>query len=213
MTVASPDAAYAQALARELSRRQLPRLQLQRHHGRRDRRRGEERARGRRGAVRRARLRRQHARRAHHARTEGDDAPRRSARGAARRPSWDSRDSAIWCSPAPTISRATAASGCCSPPAAHRRQALAAIGQAVEGYAAARAIHGGRRDGARRDAAVRHGVPGAVRGAAAEGCGARSHEPPDQGRSGVAPWRQLRGYPAVTDASAPRPAARAFLAQ
>ena len=44
----------------------------------------------------------------------------------------------IWCSPAPTISHATADWDCCSRAAALRP---GQIGQAVEGYAAARALH------------------------------------------------------------------------
>ncbi len=62
------------------------------------------------GTVRRPGLRREHARRADHARPERDDAARRRARRARARPSWASPASATWCSPAPTTSRATAAS-------------------------------------------------------------------------------------------------------
>ena len=84
MTVASPERAFATALAQGLSSEQLPRLYVDRHRRRRSRRRGEERAGRRRRAFGRPGLRREHAHRADHARSRGDDAARRRARRAAR---------------------------------------------------------------------------------------------------------------------------------
>ena len=71
----------------------------------------------------------------------GDDAARRRARRAGAKRSWVSPASATWCSPAPTTSRATGASAWRWPPARACDEALAEIGQVVEGYTAARAVH------------------------------------------------------------------------
>ena len=60
-------------------------------------------------------------------------------RGAKR--SWASRASAIWYSPAPTISRETDASGSHSRWGQSVEAALAGIHQVVEGYSAAKAVH------------------------------------------------------------------------
>ena len=110
MTIASPDAEYAETAGARSVLTELSRLYLHRHHRRRGRRRGQERARDRRRPVRWPGIRRQHAHCADHPRPGRDDAARawRWARSA--RPSWDSRAWATWCSPAPTITRAIAAS-------------------------------------------------------------------------------------------------------
>ena len=77
---------------------------------RRGRRRGQERAGDRHRHRRRHGARPQRARRAGHARPGRDDAPRRRARRASRRPSWACRASATWCSRPPATCRATARS-------------------------------------------------------------------------------------------------------
>ena len=169
MTIASPDAAFASALAQELSSanfRAYTSTDIM----------GVEIG----GAVKNVLavgaglsrwpgLRRQHARRAHHARPGGDDAPGRRARGAAGHLHGARRASATWCSPAPTTSRATAASGCCWPPAPAPAQALAEIGQVGRGLPGRGRHPRGRRPRRRRHAAVRGGLPRAVRGPAGRG--------------------------------------------
>ena len=70
-------------------------------------------------------------------------------------------------------------------PGSPRRAALREIGQVVEGYAAARALHAVAAARGRGDAHLRDGLPRALRGPAGARCGARPHEPPDQGRGGL----------------------------
>ena len=70
--------------------------------------------------------------------------------------------SATWCSPARTTNRAIAASDCCWRAGLTPAAALAQIGQAVEGFAAARGDPRRGRARAGGDAAVRDGLPGAL---------------------------------------------------
>ena len=137
------------------------------------------------GLVGWARLRCQHADRADHTRPGRDDASRgrRWARGAKR--SWDSPVSAISCSPAPTINPATVDSACCWRRDARPRLRSREIGQAVEGYVAAKAVRAVAQRETGGHAALRGHLQRALRTTPCAGSRAGPDEPAHQGRDRV----------------------------
>ena len=158
-------------------RAELPRLHVDRYHRRGSRWRDQECDGDRRGHFRRPRLRREHAHRADRSRPGGNDAPGRRARAREKKHSWDWPGWAIWCSPAPTISRAIAASAWRSRPvrtSKPRRRRSARSSKACSPLSAVRTCRATRGRG---DADLRAGLSRRVRRRRAERCGQRIDEP------------------------------------